>query len=124
MHSPLILIAVLLAAGALWFAGLRLFLRSDLSRSRKVAWSLFLIMVGLGTGLLLPLGPIRDKFLIVMAILPVLAAADTLLLRSRRGLLFWVRACGFEVCTVFGVAAGTRFLFHLLGYGPLLTSVR
>ncbi|TMQ70046.1 MAG: hypothetical protein E6K81_13500 [Candidatus Eisenbacteria bacterium] len=54
----------------------------------------------------LPLGQLWSKFLLLLAILPLLAAADVWLLRSGRGFTFWVRACGFEVGTVFAAAGG------------------
>ena len=56
---------------------------------------------------MLPLSQVWTKFLLLIVILPVLGLADVLLLRSGRGLSFWIRACGFEVCTVFGVAAAS-----------------
>jgi hypothetical protein len=71
--------------------------------------------VGTGIGLLLSLGQIWSRFLVLLLGLPMLAVADVWLFRSRRGLAFWVRACGFEVCTVFGTAACTRYLLDLLG---------
>ncbi|MEX1185976.1 MAG: hypothetical protein WEA80_05245 [Gemmatimonadaceae bacterium] len=93
--------------------GLRLFLRSDLSRRKKVAWTVFLLLAGFGIGLLLPLAELWSKFLVLVVILPALGLADVWLLRSGRSLSFWIRACGFEVCTVFGTAAATRLLLDL-----------
>jgi hypothetical protein len=42
------------------------------------------------------------------------------LLRSGRGLPFWIRACGFELGTVFGVAGLTRLLCDQAGLRALL----
>jgi hypothetical protein len=44
----------------------------------------------------------------VLVLLPILGIADVLLLRARRGWLFWIRACVFEVGTVFGAEGLTR----------------
>lgn len=107
--------ALLVGSGALWFAGLRLFVRSGLSRRRKVAWSVFLLLVGVGVGFVFPLTQVWSKFLLALTILPVLAVADVWLLRSGRGFSFWVRACGFEVCTVFAAAGVARSLFDIAG---------
>jgi hypothetical protein len=60
----------------------------------------------------------------LIVILPVLGLADVLLLRSGRGLSFWIRACGFEVCTVFGVAAAARVLLDLAGATALASAVK
>ena len=120
MSTSLIHLAILLAASVLWVTGLRIFLRSGLSRRRKTTWSAFLVLVGLGIGVVLPLRQVWNKFLLVLAILPVLVAVDVLLLGSRRGWSFWIRACGFEVCTVFAVAGGVRLVLDLAGAGPLL----
>jgi hypothetical protein len=108
---------VLAGAGVLWFAGLRLFLQSGLSRTRKAGWTALLVLVGTGIGILLPLSQVWSKFLVLIVILPVLGLADVMLLRSRRGLSFWIRACGFEVCTVFGVGAAARLLLDLARIG-------
>lgn len=116
-------VALIIGAGILWCAGLRLFLRSGLSRSRKVGWTALLVLVGVGIGVVLPLGQVWTKFLYLMLILPVLGLGDVLLLRSRRGLSFWIRACGFEVCTVFGTAAAVRFFLDLTGAAALVTAV-
>jgi len=118
--GSLIRLAVLLGSGALWVAGLQLFLRAPLSRARKVSWSAVLILVGIGIGLLLPLDEIWRKFLVLVLGLPILAAADVWLFRSGRGLSFWIRACGFEVCSVFGIAGGARWLFELVGVAALV----
>jgi hypothetical protein len=123
MLEALFRVAVVLAAGLLWFAGLRLFLQSDLSRNRKVGWTSFLVLVGITIGVVLPLSQVWRKFLLLLAILPVLGLADVLLLRSGRGLSFWTRACGFEVCTVFGAAAAARYLLDLSGVGALVRGV-
>jgi hypothetical protein len=108
-------IVLVVGAAALWFAGLRLFLRSDLSRARKVGWAALLVIVGIGIGLVLPPGEVWRRFVLLILILPVLGLADVLLLRSGRGISFWIRACGFEVCTVFGAAAVARYLLDLAG---------
>lgn len=55
MVGVLIRLLVLLAAAALWLAGLRLLLREDLSRRKKVTCSAFLVLVGIGVGVLPPL---------------------------------------------------------------------
>lgn len=96
----------------LWASGLWLYLRAEMSAQKKWIWALLLAVLGSAIGLLLPLRAIRDRFLIVAAVLPILAFIDTKLATSRRGMLFWFRACAFEVCTVFGVAgivAGLRW---------------
>jgi len=100
--------------------GLRLFIQSDLSTRRKVAWSAFLVLVGAAIGMLLSLNQIWHKGLLLLVALPVLAAADRLLLGGRRSLGFWIRACGFEVCTVFGVAAAARYVCNVLELPPVL----
>jgi glucose-6-phosphate-specific signal transduction histidine kinase len=107
--------AVLIGAGALWVAGLRLFLRSDLARARKVRWTAVLVFVGIGIGVVLPLAQVWSRFLLVLLILPILSLADVFVFRSGRGIGFWIRACGFEVCTVFAVAAAARLLLDLTG---------
>jgi dolichyl-phosphate-mannose--protein O-mannosyl transferase len=119
LHS-LIALAVLMGSGVLWVAGLQLFLRSHLSRARKTNWSAFLLLVGIGIGLLLPSDQIWRRFLVVMVGLPILAVADVWLFRSGRDLSFWIRACGFEVCTVFGTAGGARYLCELAGVAALV----
>lgn len=112
--------ALLLGSGALWFAGLRLFIRSELPRHRKFTWSVFLLLVGAGVGFVLPLAQLWSKFLLVLTILPILALADVWLLRSGRGFSFWVRACGFEVCTVFATAYVARSLLDIAGITPFV----
>lgn len=106
-------IAIMVGVGVVWLAGLRLFMRSDLSRTRKGGWTACLLLVGIGVGLVLPLSQVWLKFCLLIVILPLLGLGDVLLLRSRRGLSFWIRACGLEVCTVFGAAAATRFALDL-----------
>jgi hypothetical protein len=123
MLELLVRIAIVVGAGVVWFAGLRLFLQSDLSRTRKVGWTAFLVLVGIGIGVVLPLSQVWSKFFLLIVILPVLGLADVLLLRSGRGLSFWIRACGFEVCTVFGAAAAARFLLDLAGAAALVPAV-
>ena len=39
MLGLLIELVIAVGAGVVWFAGLRLFLRSDLSRTRKAGWT-------------------------------------------------------------------------------------
>lgn len=118
--SVVLFVLPLLAAVVLWCLGLQLFLRSGLSMLRKVLWTVFLVLAGAGVGTLLP-GPfIRDKFLLLLLALPVLAAADWAFLRPARSLSFWLRACGYEVCTVFGVAGVVRLVLDHLAIYPLL----
>ncbi|OGF17989.1 MAG: hypothetical protein A2W00_15060 [Candidatus Eisenbacteria bacterium RBG_16_71_46] len=123
MFESLVRITTIVGAGVVWFSGFRLFLRSDLSRTRKVGWTAFLVLIGIGIGVVLPLSQVWTKFLLLIVILPALGLADVLLLRSGRGLSFWIRACGFEVCTVFGVAAASRFLLGHAGAAALLPAV-
>lgn len=123
MLELLVRLAIVVGAGVVWFAGLRLFLQSDLSRTRKAGWTAFLVLVGIGIGIVLPLSQVWSKFFVLIVILPVLGLADVLLLRSGRGLSFWIRACGFEVCTVFGVAAASRFVLDLAGAAALVPAV-
>lgn len=123
MPELLVRTAILLGAGVLWFAGLRLFLQSDLSRRKKVGWTVFLFLVGIGIGVVLPLSQVWSKFFLLMVILPVLGLADVMLLRSGRGLSFWIRACGFEICTVFGAAAAARFLLDLAGAAAFVSAI-
>ncbi len=120
MIGSIIRTVIVVAAGVLWVAGLRLFLLSDLPRGKKVGWSGVLVIVGSAIGVLLSLGQLWRKFVVLVLILPLLALVDVVLFRTRRGLMFWIRACGFEVCTVFGMAAGTRYLLNLLGVAPAL----
>jgi hypothetical protein len=63
---------------------------------------------------------IWGRFLVLMLCVPILAAADVWLLRSGRGLPFWIRACGFEVRTVFGTAGGALYLLELGGVTAFL----
>lgn len=110
----------LLFGAMLWAFGLQLFLRSQLSTRHKIIWTAFLILIGVAIGLLLAAPAIRGKFLLLLLALPVLAAVDLLLLKPGRSLSFWLRACGYEVCTVFGVAGLTRLLLTGIGVTPLL----
>jgi len=111
--------AVFLGVGSiLWVAGIRLFLRSGLTRRKKVGWTAFLVAVGAGVGLLLPLSAIRGKFLLLLAALPLLALLDVKLAGSNRTFSFWLRACGFEICTVFGSAAILRWCLGLIRRAP------
>ncbi len=108
-----VVVPVVIAAAALWAAGLWLFLRAGMPARRKFAWICVLVVVGVFAGIVLPLHDLWTKFLWVMAIVPVVAAADVLLLRAR-GITYWIRACGFEVVTTFAVAAASRYLLGLL----------
>lgn len=92
----------------LWASGILLFARSNLSPAKKVGWTAFLVAAGVAIGSLLPLTSIRNRFLLLLAVLPVLAVIDLRLARSNRNFWFWFRACAFEICTVFGSAAVTR----------------
>jgi hypothetical protein len=107
--------AVFFGAGIiLWASGLLLFASSRLSPAKKIAWSGFLVVVGAVIGFLLPLVAIRNRFLLLVAVLPILAFADVRIARSNRNFSFWFRACAFEVCTVFGSAAITRALLRAI----------
>ena len=97
----------------LWASGAWLFAHSGLTARKKTLWALFLVCIGVVVGLLLPLSAIRNRFLILMALLPVLALVDLKLAKSKRTFLFWVRACSFEVCTVFACAVLTRLVLTL-----------
>ena len=109
------------AVGAiLWVLGLQLYLRAEYSPRDKFIWTGVLIIVGIAIGLLLPAPSIRGKFILLLLALPILAAVDLLFLRPARTLSFWVRACGYEVCTVFGVAGLTRLLLNAIGIAPIL----
>ena len=123
MGEILVRTIILVGAGMVWFAGLRLFLKSGLSGRKKVGWTAFLFLVGIAIGVVLPLSQVWSKFLLLIVILPVLGLADVLLLRSGRGLSFWIRACGFEVCTVFGAAISARLLLDLAGVGALVPAI-
>lgn len=122
MLESLVRITIVIGAGVVWLAGLRLFLQSDLSRAKKLGWAAFLVLVGIGVGVVLPLSEVWGKFFLLIVILPVLGLADVLLLRSGRGMSFWIRACGFEVCTLFGAAASARFLLDVAGAAALVTA--
>ena len=101
--------AVFLVFGTLlWLAGARLFLQSSLSRRKKIVWLLVLVVLGFGISRILPLAAIRNRCLLLIAVLPVLAIVDIKLARSNRTFSFWFRACAFELCTVFGTAALAR----------------
>jgi hypothetical protein len=92
----------------LWASGVLLFVRSRLPPAKKVAWAAFLVAAGVAIGFFLPFVSIRNRFLLLIAALPILALADVRLARSNRNFRFWFRACAFEICTVFGSAAITR----------------
>jgi hypothetical protein len=100
----------------LWASGVLLFVKSDLSPAKKLGWTAFLVAAGAAIGSFLPLSSIRNRFLLLLAVLPVLAVVDVRLARSNRSFWFWFRACAFEVCTVFGSAAITR---AVLGWRPV-----
>lgn len=100
---------VILGAGGLWIAGLRLFIRSPLSTRRKWSWATLLVAAGIAIGVILRADQIWSRFLLLSAILPFLAALDHFLVNRERGLSFWIRACGFEIVSVFGVAAIVRW---------------
>lgn len=97
----------------LWASGVWLFAHSGLTARKKALWTTFLVIVGAPIGLLLPLVAIRTRFLVLLVLLPVLALIDIKLARSERTFLFWLRACSFEICTVFGCAALTRLALTL-----------
>lgn len=86
---------------------------------RKLTWSALLIIVGIAAGFTLSLPDLVTKFLWVIAILPILAAVDVLVVRGARGFTYWFRACAFEVVTVFGSAALSRAVFDLIGLVPV-----
>ncbi len=118
MQGLWFVVPVLVVAAALWSAGLWLFVRAGMPTRRKLTWIGVLVVVGVFAGVVLPLYQLWTKFLWVMAIVPVVAAADVLLLRAARGVTYWVRACGFEVVTTFAVAAATRYVLgflHVIG---------
>lgn len=79
-----------------------------------------LVFAGVAIGIVLPMPGIWYRFIWVLCALPLLAVADVLLLHSGRGFSFWLRACGFEICTVFGVAALIRVALDARGLAPLL----
>jgi hypothetical protein len=111
--------AIFLGLGAvLWASGVRLFLRSSLSGRWKAGWTAVLVSVGVAIGCVLPLPGIRDRFLALLALLPLLAVIDLALARSNRRLGFWLRACSFEICTVFGIAAITRLTIERITSVP------
>ena len=97
----------------LWASGVWLFAHSGLTSRKKALWVTFLVIVGAAIGLVLPLVAIRNRFLVLLVLLPVVALVDVRLARSKRTFLFWLRACSFEVCTVFACAALARFALTL-----------
>lgn len=102
----------------LWASGLWLFLRSSLSPVRKTAWAILLVCIGIAVGYLLPLPSIRNRFFVLLMALPLLAIVDVKLAKSHRQFSFWLRACSFEICTVFGSAALTRLTFDHINWIP------
>ena len=113
-------VAVLAGSMVLWLAGLLVFLRSELPARRKVAWVALLVVGGATIGLLLSPDALWRKFVLLVIILPILAALDVLLLRSKHGWLFWIRDGGFEVCTVLAAARAVRYLLDAVQIRPFL----
>lgn len=85
-----------------------------MSPAKKTVWATLLVGLGAAIGSFLPLVSIRNRFLLLLAVLPILALLDVRLARSNRSFAFWFRACAFEICTVFGSAAITRALLHAI----------
>ncbi len=111
--------AVFLGLGfILWASGVVLFVRSSLSRLQKTGWTLFLVLVGVAIGYMLPLPGIRNRFLVLVVGLPILAVIDVKLAKSSHRLSFWFRACSYEICTVFGTAAATRLVVKRINSAP------
>jgi hypothetical protein len=105
MIPTAVFLAVLLL---LWASGVSVFVHATLTRRRKILWTLLLAGVGVAIGVVLPLAAIRDRFFLLLLLLPVLAVIDIKIAKSNRSFLFWFRACSFEVSTVFLAAAVTR----------------
>lgn len=97
----------------LWASGVWLFARSGLTPRKKALWATFLVIIGAAIGWLLPLVAIRNRFLVLLMLLPILALIDVKLARTKRTFSFWLRACAFEVCTVFASAALARLALTL-----------
>lgn len=104
----------------LWASGLWLFLHSGLSRRRKALWIIVLVAVGAAIGFVLPFHIICTKFVLILVILPVAAVVDLWLARSDRRYFYWLRACAFEVGTVFATAAIVRYILDLLNIRALI----
>jgi len=105
--------AVFVGVGVvLWASGVRLFLRSPLPRWWTTGLVLLLVLVCIGIGWVLPLAGIRNRFLVLLVALPLLAIIDVKLAKSDRRVTFWLRACSFEICTIFGIAALARFIIE------------
>jgi hypothetical protein len=119
LAGTLLFMTIFTAAAVLWIAGLRLFLRSSLTTRRKLIWSGILLAVGAAIGLILPYEAILNRFVLLIAALPILAAFDLFILRSGRTFSFWLRACGFEVCTAFAAAFVARWILDYAGVGAL-----
>ena len=64
---------------------------------------------------MLPSSQVWSTFSLLIVLLPAFGLVDVLLLRSKRGVRYWIRACGFEVCTVFGAAVAARFFLDFAG---------
>lgn len=124
MFEVLFRSVVLVASAVLWLSGLRLFVRTELSRRRKLVWTACLVATGGVVGLLLSRSQVWEKFLLLLALLPLLGLADRFLLGSRRGVSFWIRACGFELGTVFGMASITRLVCNYAGIAGVLGAPR
>ncbi len=120
MPNAVLISSVAIACAACWIAGLRLFVKADIPARRKIVWPCVLLAIGVCVGIVLPMHQLRSKWLWALAILPLAAAADVWLFRSRRGLGYWLRACGFEVVTVFAAAAATRYALDLSGVASLV----
>jgi hypothetical protein len=98
----------------LWASGLWSFMHSTLSLARKVIWAIIVITIGAIIGSVLSINMIRNRFVLLLLALPVLAVIDVQLARSKRSYFFWFRACAFEICTVFGTAAMVRYILDML----------
>jgi hypothetical protein len=120
MLRGLFIWSAIAAVALFWVAGLRLFLAAEMSVRWKLTWSSLLVLVGIAVGYTLSLADLGTKFLWLLAILPILAAVDVLVLRAKRGFTYWIRACGFEVVTVFATAAISRVVWDHLGVAPLV----
>lgn len=98
----------------LWAIGMSLFVRASLTRSRKTVWTLLLVTAGIAVGVVLPFDAIQNRYFLLVLLLPVLALIDIKLSRSNRSFLFWLRACLFEISTVFLAATLTRSALEAL----------
>lgn len=112
--------ALLADSGGLWFAGLRLFLRSTLPRNRKLTWSAFLLLVGGRVGFPVPGAQVWSEFLLVLANAAASCPCGRVAAPVGTRVVVLVRACAFEVCTVFGAAGVARALFDVARIIPFL----